>query len=152
MFVFYPLVWEYLSLLDLKETWNNERSLDSDLENTSWSLVHPRLCLSDSTSEKQSQSHWHWFWETEDGMMHILASTEAASRGPDRVCAQELLVNSESRIRNSSLLDKQNKGLITRREFRMPVPCHSCQQPWLPLLLHNGWLWRGGLMYYVYIM
>lgn len=55
--------------------------------------------------------------------------TEAASRGPDRVCAQELLVNSESRIRNSSLLDKQNKGLITGMEFRMPAPRHSCQHP-----------------------
>ena len=32
--------------------------------------------------------------------------TEAASRGSDRVCVQELLVNSESRIRNISLLDK----------------------------------------------
>lgn len=146
LFVFHSLVREYLSLLDLKATWNNERSLDSELESTSWGLVHPQLCLSDSTSEKQRQSHWYWFWETEDGMMY----TEAASKGPDRVCAQELLVNSESRIRNISLLDKQNKGLITGREFTMPVPHHSCQNLRFPSLLYNGWLWRGGLMYYVY--
>lgn len=81
-------------------------------------------------------------------MMYV----ETASRGPDRVCTHELLFNSASRIRGISLLDKQNKGLITGRELGTLVSHHSCHNPASsPSLLPNGWIWRVGLMYYVYI-
>lgn len=141
LFVLNSLVWEYLSILDLETTWNNETSTGLRVGKSKLGSG-PSSALSDSVSEKWRQSHLHSFWEAENGMMFV----EAASRVPDRICTREMLVNSESRIRNISWLDKQNKGLIIVRELGTLVPYHSRHHLWSPLA-SSEWLVLEGTVY-----